>query len=109
MGEAAYTKVTICGEEYRVAGEATGGSLRDLAAYVDHKMDEVRQRTSGIDMKRIAVLAALNLADELFRERTQSGDLRRQVRERAAGLGTCLEASLAQGSAAGGSADRSRT
>ena len=83
MSETAYTKVSILGEEYRVSGETRSASLEDLAAFVDGRIDEVRRRGQIVDMKRIAVLTALNLADELFHERARSRDcLGRIVQQR---------------------------
>lgn len=94
MSEATYTKVTILGEEYRVAGEPSGASIPELAAYVADRMGEVKNSSNTIDPKRLAVLTALNLADELLRERAQSAQWAGRLRERAAGLGSTLDASL---------------
>lgn len=96
MSEATYTKITILGDEYRVAGEALGASISDLATYVADKMSEVKQSSSTIDPKRIAVLTALNLADELLRERALTADVADRLRQRAAELGTALDATLAE-------------
>ncbi len=94
MGNSAYTKVTILGEQYRVSGDSASGSIPDLAAYVDHKISEVKQRSSIVDSRRIAVLAALNLADELMRERARTEALIGQVKARAEQLGSTLEETL---------------
>ncbi len=95
MGESAYTTVSIFGEEYRVSGEASGISIPDLAALVNDKMAEVKSCSSTFDTKRIAVLAALNIADELFREQARSEALVKQIRSRTAELGDHLENTLA--------------
>ncbi len=96
MSEATYTKITILGDEYRVAGEAVGGSISDLATYVADKMSEVKQSSSTIDPKRIAVLTALNLADELLRERALTAEVADRLRQRATELGEALDATLAE-------------
>ena len=62
--------VTILGREYRVAcGEDEQAELLEAVALLDARMREIRDkgRTAGID--RIAVMAALNIANELLRER----------------------------------------
>ncbi len=97
MAEAAYTRVHILGEEYRVAGSVAGASIPQLAAFVDDKMQEVRRKSSSSsDAKRIAVLTALNLADELFRERARSAVQAGLVRERVEEIGFVLEETLTE-------------
>lgn len=100
MGATGITRVVIFGEEYRVGGEASGAPVSDLAAYVEQKIKEVRRQGSTVDPKRLAVLASLNLADELFRERALSSAVTAAVRERAAKMDARLAAVLA-GEAAG--------
>jgi cell division protein ZapA len=94
MSDATYTKVTILGDEYRVAGEPTGASIPELASYVADKMSEVRESSATIDGKRVAVLTALNLADELLRERARATDLATWLQQRVAELGSTLDASV---------------
>jgi len=62
--------VTILGREYRVAcAEGEQPALLEAVALLDTRMREIRDkgRTPGVD--RIAVMAALNIANELLRER----------------------------------------
>lgn len=83
MGETQFIRVTILGEEYRISGDAAGAAVPELAAYVDQKIKEIRRQSSMTDPKRVAVMASLNLADELFRERAVSAALLDEVRRRA--------------------------
>lgn len=94
MGESSYARVTILGEEYRIAGEAEGASIPELAAYVDDKMNAVRRQSQSPDLKRVAVMASLNLADELFRERARSEALAADLQARVARLDASLAAAL---------------
>jgi cell division protein ZapA len=66
--------VEIFGQSYAVKAGADPGYVEKLAAFVDEQMKDVSRATGAVDSVRIAVLAALNLADECFR-------LRRQVEE----------------------------
>src|SRR3954463_2162734 len=66
--------VEIFGQTYTVKAGADPGYVEELAAHVDAQMREVGKTAGAVDSVRVAVLAALNLADECFR-------LRRQVRE----------------------------
>ena len=60
-------KVNILGQDYVVRSAAGQKYLEKVAAYVDGKMEEIK--ASGIDdsqQLRIAILAAMNITDELF-------------------------------------------
>jgi cell division protein ZapA len=63
------TKVTavIYGEEYVVKGYAKPGYIEGIAAYVDKKMRLIGQKNSHLSTSKVAVLAALNIADELYK------------------------------------------
>ena len=60
-------KVKILGQDYVVRSSAGQKYLNDVSSYVNKKMEEIK--ASGIDdsqQLRIAVLAAMNITDELF-------------------------------------------
>ena len=58
-------EVDIFGGTYHVRAEKNPDHLRGLADLVDSKMKEVAGQVATVDTARIAILAALNLADEL--------------------------------------------
>ena len=72
--------VTICGEDYTFVAEESPSYMQRVGSYVDAKMDEM---LTGAKVGRTdaAVLAAANIADELFKERESSEALRRQLKE----------------------------
>jgi cell division protein ZapA len=70
-------QVEIFGATYRVRGEQNQERLEKLAAIVDKKMREIGGHMPVVDTGKIAVLAALNLADDLLHCQQQ------QERERA--------------------------
>ena len=67
----AATEVEIFGSVYHVRGEKQPEYLHSLAEMVDRKMREIGQHVSTVNTSKIAILAALNLADELVQCRTQ--------------------------------------
>ena len=79
------TEVEIFGEVYHVRGGDENGYLQSLADLVDKKMREVAEQTKG-DAARIAILAALNLADELFQLQSRQEGERVEIREKVAAL-----------------------
>ena len=78
-------QVEIFGEVYTVRGSDENGYLQELADLVDRKMREVAEHVKG-DTARIAILAALNLADELFQIQSRQEGERVEIREKVAAL-----------------------
>jgi len=75
--------VRILEKEYQVAclpEERT--DLLDSAEYLNGKMREIRDSGNVMGVDRIAVMAALNLANELIKSRKQGGAQADQARER---------------------------
>jgi cell division protein ZapA len=86
--------VEIAGQRYPIRSALETPYVAELAAYVDAKMRLAAKETSSGDSLKVAVLAALNIADELFRAR-QSGDgTREQWAARAADLERLLDEAL---------------
>jgi cell division protein ZapA len=57
--------VEIFGEEYTVKGTENPEYIQMLASYVDRRMKMIQQRNPNLSNTKLAVLTALNLADEL--------------------------------------------
>lgn len=72
--------VNICGEEYTFVAEESASYMQKVGAYVGEKMDEVLS-AARVGRTDAAVLAAANIADELFKEREASEGLRRQLKQ----------------------------
>lgn len=64
-------KVEIFGNEYRIKGQADAEYVKRVAAYVDEKMRQIAQMSVTGAVSKIAILTAINIADELFRERQE--------------------------------------
>jgi cell division protein ZapA (FtsZ GTPase activity inhibitor) len=57
-------QVEIYGQSYNLRGEGDSAYLQELAGYVDRRMREVAEATATVDSLKVAILAALNIADE---------------------------------------------
>ncbi len=65
-------EVEILGQTFRVAsGETSPAYIQELAAYVDERLRTIAQSAKAMPLTRMAVLAALNIADDLFKLREQ--------------------------------------
>jgi len=63
-------KVNIYGNDYPIKGNTDVDYIRKVAKYVDSKMREIGKNSSGESSLKVAILAALNITDELYRERS---------------------------------------
>lgn len=63
------TRVTvrIMGEEYVLRSDARAEHVRQVARTVNDKMQEIANAQPHLDLPRVAIMAALALADELLR------------------------------------------
>jgi cell division protein ZapA len=87
--------VEIFGQSYSLKAGADPGYVQQLASFVDNEMREVSRGGGTVDSVRIAVLAALNIADECLRLRNDVKDAEAKLQERAARLVGALDAALA--------------
>jgi len=62
-------KVEIFGTEYRIKGDANGDYIKQVAGLVDERMRQIAEASVTGSVAKIAILAAVNIADELLKER----------------------------------------
>jgi cell division protein ZapA (FtsZ GTPase activity inhibitor) len=75
-------RITLAGQQLAVKTDVKPRYLKELVAYVDRKIDDARAGGKVVTTQRLALLAAVSLADELFRLREEHRRLRREVAER---------------------------
>ena len=88
------TDVEIFGSSYHVRGDKDPELLQELAGHVDTKMREIAQQVSTVDTAKIAILAALNIADELMQCRKQQEGERVEIQDKVTRLAERLEGVL---------------
>jgi len=86
--------VEIFGQTYAVQAGGEKGYVEELAGFVDGQMREVSRAAGAVDTVRIAVLAALNIADELFRARGQADAVLKRATQRVEGIARELQTAL---------------
>jgi cell division protein ZapA len=94
-GETRSTTIEILGREYKIRGAADPAYVREVARYVDAKLREVSQGASGPATDRAAILAAINIADELFQLRRASTEEFSSIEKRTQNLIRLLDENLA--------------
>ena len=90
--------VRVLDREYQVACPAEERSdLLDSAEYLDAKMREVRDTGKVVGLDRIAVISALNIANELIKMRHGGGSLDGDLGARLRGMRERVETALEKG------------
>jgi len=88
--------VEIFGQTYAVRGGTDSHYIEELAAYVDKQMREVSRAGGAVDTLKIAVLAALNIADERFQLLARVADIDQSTRQRVERLVSELTSALGE-------------
>ena len=91
MSDQQSVSVEILGQRYPIRAALDPEYIRRLAAYVDGKIRAAGDSAPASDPVRLAVLAALNIADELFRHLETSRAAGGSVVERAEELERLLD------------------
>ena len=80
--DSAVTTIQILGREYPIRSRLDAEDVSRLGAYVREKMEAVANRAPRRDLVHVAVLAALNIADDYFRSLDGRADDERHVLDR---------------------------
>jgi cell division protein ZapA len=86
--------VDIHGQRYAVRSELDPQYISELAGYLDEKMRAAARELASADPLRIAVIAAMNIADELHRLRSEALGAEGRVRTRALEIERLVDAVL---------------
>ena len=86
-------RVEIYDQTYHLRG-SDPEYIHKLAEYVDAKMRQVASQTATVDSLRLAVLAALNIADELHMIRNKYDNVAGEYTQRASHLQSALDTAL---------------
>jgi cell division protein ZapA len=93
-------KIEIYDQFYNMQADGDEAYLKELAAFVDGKMRDVADSTHMVDSLRVAVLAALNIADELYTVRKRQAELEGPLRKRVERCASLVESALESANAA---------
>jgi len=84
-------KVVIYNQTYNLRSDHQPDYIQDLAEYVDRRMNEIARATMTVDSLRVAILAALQIADELFQARKDMNATEEEIAERSAKYAELLD------------------
>jgi cell division protein ZapA len=95
MPDSHVVSVEIRGQRYPIRSDLDATYVNGLATYVDEKIRAASETSPSGDSLRLAVIAALNIADELFRCQDVQNASRGALAERAEALERLVDAALA--------------
>ncbi|MCL0101138.1 cell division protein ZapA [Peptococcaceae bacterium] len=75
-------KIEICGQPYILKGSESPEYMKELSKYVDEKIKQVQSRNPKLSLDKAAVLAAINIADELKKFKADYEELVRIIENR---------------------------
>lgn len=92
MADVNRVEVEILGQKYTIRSGAEPAYVKDLAAYLEKRVSEIRAAGGGQDAPRLLALAALYITDELFRLRDERTEADRVASDRVGALREMLDA-----------------
>jgi cell division protein ZapA len=91
MGKERSIEIKVFGQTYTVKSDAEEDHVQAVAQYVNEKMDEVLKKTRSVSTLNVAILTALNIADDLLKERGKRMALLREVEAKSKDLAEKIE------------------
>ncbi|HSB07431.1 MAG TPA: cell division protein ZapA [Thermodesulfobacteriota bacterium] len=79
-------EIKVFGQTYTVKTDAAEEHIQSVARYVNEKMDEVIKNTKSVSTLNVAILTALNIADDLVKEREKRLALLQEVERKSKDL-----------------------
>lgn len=96
-------KVVIYNQTYHLRSEQDEDYIRQLAGHVDQRMLEIAQASMAVDSLRVAILAAIQIADEYFQAREEIRATEADIAARSLRVAEMLDQYLEGGAAQAGS------
>ncbi len=86
MGKERLVEIKVFGHVYTVKTDTDEEHLQRVARYVNEKMEEVTKNTKSVSSLNVAILTALNIADDLIKEKTRRLALLQEVEQKSKDL-----------------------
>jgi cell division protein ZapA len=86
MGKERLVEIKVFGQTYTVKTDAEEDHIQEVARYVNEKIDEVLKKTRSVSTLNVAILTALNIADDLLKEKEKRMVLLREIEKKSEDL-----------------------
>ncbi len=94
MGKEKSVEIKVFGQTYTVKSDAEEGHIQEVARHVNEKMDEVLKKTRSVSTLNVAILTALNIADDLLKEKEKRITLIREIENKSKDLAEKIDLNL---------------
>lgn len=74
-------EVRIAGKDYRIKGVESEEYIQKIGLYVDKKMNEILKKDNKLSTSMVAVLTALNIANDYLKTRESEHNLKKEIEE----------------------------
>ena len=96
MGRERLVEIKVFGQTYTVKTDAEEDYIHEVAKYVNEKMDEILKKTKSVSTLNVAILTALNIADDLLREKEKRVALLEEVDAKARDLSKKIDIEMGE-------------
>jgi cell division protein ZapA len=73
------TEISIMGQKFMIRSESNDDYVQQVASFVDEKIGEVMSSTKSVASLNVAILAAMNIADEYLKFRRERDEKSNQA------------------------------
>ncbi len=84
-------EVTICNSQYTIKTDADEAYIQTIAKYLNSRIEEIQKKTKSVSTLNVIILSALNIADDLFRERNRERTYLEEIEDRSRNLIEIIE------------------
>jgi len=72
-------EIKVLGQTYTVKTDSDENRIHEVARYVNEKIEEILRKTKSVSSLNVAILTALNIADDLLKEKEKRLALLKEV------------------------------
>ncbi len=87
-------EIKVLGQTYTVKTDSDEAHMQAVAQYVNEKVEEILKKTKSVSSLNVAILAALNIADDLLKEREKRVALLKEVGTKSRDLVEKIDSSI---------------
>src|SRR5438093_10827087 len=84
-------KVVIYNQTYTLRSGHDSDYIQQLAQHVNERMNEIARDTYTVDSLRVAILASIQIADELYQSRREMKETEEEIADRSAKYAELLD------------------
>ena len=95
MGNERLVEIKVLGQTYTVRTDSDENHIQEVARYVNEKIEEILRKTKSVSSLNVAILTALNIADDLLKEKEKRLALLKEVGTKSKEMVERIDLSLA--------------